>query len=483
MRSRLIALRPLGAAALLAGLAASASGRRSDLGGRKPVPVLQDRRSLRAARGGVRGGARRAGRPAAGAISSGAPSAASTIPTARTRRRPTAAPRPRASAISRARLGWAAQTARRDLLREQAPSAPLSAACERKYSWGTREGGLRPARGAHGRDPHRARAARRGASGDCTWIWQPRRPAARPRAKQHACNEQAHHRARALFARSRAVPASSVTVKLPDGRELAEPTSWSRTSSSSRWAIPSPPAKAIRTARCTFSAAREMVYDPALLREEVARGPPKQARRAELRARLERRPVRPEGPAAPAAWRTRTGRALLRLVVAANSAAAFDKARRAVAQRRLPPLAIRLSVPRRHPARAGEPPSRGDAAQLRLLGRRSDQRPVPRHGRARGLSEPRRQGAARSSISSAISSAAAAPRPHAGASYTLPITSTAAPRSRRRRVTQALVPAASSASARSTWCCCRSAATTSASARSRPTRMTESAPTSRRSPA
>ena len=46
--------------------------------------------------------------------------------------------------------------------------------------------------------------------------------AARSRPGKHRLHGQAHDRARALFARSRAESGVSVAVKLPDGRELTE---------------------------------------------------------------------------------------------------------------------------------------------------------------------------------------------------------------------------------------------------------------------
>ena len=58
------------------------------------------------------------------------------------------------------RLGWAAQTVGETCYDSNGRPRRYSAVCERKYSWGSREGRLRAAGGAHGRDPHRARAAR-----------------------------------------------------------------------------------------------------------------------------------------------------------------------------------------------------------------------------------------------------------------------------------------------------------------------------------
>src|SRR5262249_15940127 len=90
-----------------------------------------------------------------------APSARSTIPTARTPRRPIAARRPPASAITTA--PWAGRGGGdrgRDLLGEQGPLAPLRERVRAQIFLGHGERRLCPAGGAHGRRPHRARAAR-----------------------------------------------------------------------------------------------------------------------------------------------------------------------------------------------------------------------------------------------------------------------------------------------------------------------------------
>ena len=117
-------------------------------------------------------------------------------------------------------------------------------------------------------------------------------------------------------------------------------------------------------------------------RRATSRAPPRPAISASPRptARSIRRACR------GASWRTRrTARSSAR--ARREFQTAFDKARRAVALGRLPPLAIRLSVPRRPRDDAGEPPPRRDAGQRRVLGRRR-RRPVhgPRRARARRAS-------------------------------------------------------------------------------------------------
>ena len=164
--------------------------RRSDLGGREPIPVLQADQIVRACTRPPSRGARRCGERRCRPTSSGAPSAASTIPTARMRRTPTSAPRPPASAMSKA--GWAGR--RRPSVRPAttatADRARYLALCERKYSWGTREGRLRAAGGAHGRDPHSRPSSSAAAAGDCIWSWQPRKAGGKAESKTLACKDK-----------------------------------------------------------------------------------------------------------------------------------------------------------------------------------------------------------------------------------------------------------------------------------------------------
>ena len=145
--------------------------------------------------------------------------------------------------------------------------------CERKYSWGTaKEDYVLPE--AHTVAIRIAPERLASVTGDCTWSWQPRKPAARPRAtsaKKLACKDKLTI-ARVPYAQDRANSGVSVEVKLPDGRELAERDVVVEDSSSWRSAIPLPRAKAIRTGRCSSAPSREMVYDPTLLREQVAAG-------------------------------------------------------------------------------------------------------------------------------------------------------------------------------------------------------------------
>ena len=114
-------------------------------------------------------------------------------------------------------------------------------------------------------------------SGDCIWAWQPRRAGGKTETKRSACTDKLTI-ARVPYALDRGNSGVSVTVKLPDGRELSEPEVVVEDlfivalgdSFASGESNPDRPVQ--------FSAQREMVYDPALLREELAsRTPAKDA--------------------------------------------------------------------------------------------------------------------------------------------------------------------------------------------------------------
>ena len=267
------------------------------------------------------------------------------------------------------RLGWAAQT--------------LNDTCydlngkPRRYSdlrsplfLGQRQGRLRSARRPHGRDPDLARAAR----------WRHRRlllgldaaPGRRQgRAKKLPCKDKLTI-ARVPFSLDKAQSGVSVAVRLPDGRDLRERDvvvedlfvvalgdSFSLRRKQSR------PAGAVQRRAARWSTI------PKLLRDQVASGP-----------------EAPESAAEPGSFGLASNddqvnpkvlpRRLMEdeLAERYNSRISDSFPRRlrqggaAMAHPRLPPLAIRLSVPRRHPARAREPPSLDHLRELLLLGRR-----------------------------------------------------------------------------------------------------------------
>ena len=165
------------------------------------------------------------------------------------------------------RLGWAAQTVGETCYDSNGRVRRYSASCERKYSWGTtREDYVLPA--AHTVAIRIGSEQLAAPSGECIWSWQPRKPGAKAETRRAACTDKLTI-ARVPFALDRENSGVSVTVRLPDGRELAELVIVEDifivalgNSFASGESNPDRPVQ--------FSPAREMVYDPALLREEVA---------------------------------------------------------------------------------------------------------------------------------------------------------------------------------------------------------------------
>ena len=300
-------------------------------------------------------------------------------------RRPTAARQRPASAISRA--GWAGR--RRPWARPATRATGARAATRPSAS--ANIPGARRKKTTCCRRRTRSRSASRPSSSPASpatasGAGSRARPAARPRARRSPARTSSP--SRACPTRSIA-PSSgvSVTVKLPDGRELAEPDVVVEDlfivalgdSFASGESNPDRPVQ--------FSAdrARWSTIRPWCARSVATRG---------------RRPRAPRRATASPPARTSTIRRCCRGGFMDDEAAErFHKLgsrefrRRvregggALAEPRLPPLAIRLSVPRGDRARAREPPSLDDAGELRLLGRRGDGGPVPRHGPARGAAE------------------------------------------------------------------------------------------------
>ena len=96
------------------------------------------------------------------------------------------------------------------------------------------EGRLRPAGGAYGCNPHRARPARE-RERDCIWAWQPRQAGGKTETRRTACSDK--------------LTIARVPYAFGDSFASGE----------------SNPDRPVQ-----FSAQREMVYDPSLLREDVA---------------------------------------------------------------------------------------------------------------------------------------------------------------------------------------------------------------------
>ena len=172
------------------------------------------------------------------------------------------------------RLGWAAQTLGETCYESNGRPRRYSPTCERRYSWGTaKEDYVLPE--AHTVAIRIAPEQLANVSGDCTWTWQARKAGGKAQSKRIACKDKLTI-ARVPYALDRASSGVSVTVKLPDGRELAEPEVVVEDlfivalgdSFASGESNPDRPVQ--------FSAEREMVYDPALQRE-ASRGPAKGA--------------------------------------------------------------------------------------------------------------------------------------------------------------------------------------------------------------
>jgi hypothetical protein len=173
------------------------------------------------------------------------------------------------------RLGWAARTSVAtcyDSMRR--PRAYLSQ-CDRKYSWGTaKEDYVLP-------EAHTVRielsAENKQAAGkeSCIWSWQPR-AGGKTETKTLPCTSKLTI-ARVPYSTNAARSGVAVMVKLPDGRELADPSVivedlFVAALGDSFASGESNPDKPV-----TFSDARQMTYDPTMQREDqlASRGPDK----------------------------------------------------------------------------------------------------------------------------------------------------------------------------------------------------------------
>ena len=248
---------------------------RSDLGSRKPIPILQSQPIFRIARGRVQRGARRPIGAVAGRYRL-ATERALNDPDCKDASTPDRCAATAGKRYQQSRLGWAAQTLDETCYESNGRPRRYAGVCERKYSWGTaKEDYVLPE--AHTVAIRIAPGQLAGVSGDCIWAWQPRRAGGKTETKRSACTDKLTI-ARVPYALDRGKSGVSVTVKLPDGRELSEPEVVVEDlfivalgdSFASGESNPDRPVQ--------FSAQREMVYDPALQREELAsRTPAKDA--------------------------------------------------------------------------------------------------------------------------------------------------------------------------------------------------------------
>lgn len=169
------------------------------------------------------------------------------------------------------RLGWAARTLNDTCYQVNGTPRRYSAVCERRYSWGTaKEDYVLPA--AHTVVIHIAPERLAGVSGECAWTWQGRKAGSRPETKTLPCKDKLTI-PRVPYSQDRVQSGVTVAVRLPDGRELQDREVVVEDifvvalgdSFSSGESNPDRPVQ--------FSAVREMVYDPKLLRDQIATGP------------------------------------------------------------------------------------------------------------------------------------------------------------------------------------------------------------------
>jgi lysophospholipase L1-like esterase len=159
------------------------------------------------------------------------------------------------------RLGWAAKTLVTACYDNIGRPRRYPAQCDRRYSWGAvKEDYILP-------DAHTVivrlspeRRAEAG-SGPCAWSWQPHAAGGRAGQRTLPCADKLTIE-RVPYSSNRANSGVAVTVKLPDGRELSDPDVTVEDllvvglgdSFASGDSNPDKPV--------TFSAARQMVYDP-----------------------------------------------------------------------------------------------------------------------------------------------------------------------------------------------------------------------------
>lgn len=171
----------------------------------------------------------------------------------------------RRARYEQSRLGWAAQTLSAICYESNAAPRRYPGHCERRYSWGTaKEDYVLPE--AHTVAIGIADLSGPAAAGQCAWSWQPRN-GGKTESRTQPCKSRLTI-SRVPYSRDAAASGVSVSVRLPDGRVLSEPNVVVEDvfivalgdSFASGESNPDRPV--------TFSAAREMVYDPAVMREE-----------------------------------------------------------------------------------------------------------------------------------------------------------------------------------------------------------------------
>jgi hypothetical protein len=169
------------------------------------------------------------------------------------------------------RLGWAAQTLNDTCYDRDGRPKRYQVQCERRYSWGTaREDYILP--DAHTVTVQIAPARLEGVTGDCTWMWRPRRDGGKVETRKQACKNPLTI-ARVPYSLDARTSGVSVAVTLPDGRQFSErdvvvEDIFIVAMGDSFGSGESNPDRPVQ-----FSPSRELVYDPRLLQDEIAQGP------------------------------------------------------------------------------------------------------------------------------------------------------------------------------------------------------------------
>jgi len=173
------------------------------------------------------------------------------------------------SGWDRSRLGWAARTVGQICYDSDAIPRRYLVVCSRRYSWGAaKEDYVAP--NAHTVNIRLAPERLAGIeTGTCTWNWRPRGGNGNVETRKQACKATLTI-PRVPYASNRAASGVAVSVTLPNGTTVADPNVVVEDlfvvalgdSFSSGESNPDKPV--------TFSPTREMVYDPAMAREDVA---------------------------------------------------------------------------------------------------------------------------------------------------------------------------------------------------------------------
>jgi hypothetical protein len=167
------------------------------------------------------------------------------------------------------RLGWASRTLGQVCYESSANPRRYPVQCLRQYSWGqAKEDYVLPE--AHtvsiALSPARVKEA---GAGECTWVWRARSGIGQIEARKQACKNKLVI-ARVPYSLNRAASGVAVKVRLPNGTEFSEPdvtvedlliTAFGDSFASGE----SNPDRPV-----AFSASREILYDPNMVRDDVA---------------------------------------------------------------------------------------------------------------------------------------------------------------------------------------------------------------------